>query len=241
MLFQKCVRDGSLTRLVNSRQLWTAQAAHKLERDHREKTKAEAEENEKNVWIPGITTFKTEQTFGMLFQKWVRDGSLTRLLNSRQLWTARAADKLQRDHRENNDAEENKNNRWMPGIKTCKIEKKKKHIRNAFSKMCEGWQSYPSFEFTSALYCTSSRQTSNVTISRRMMQRSKPNAKYRELKRGKQNKHSVCFFKKCEEWQSYLSSEFLSALYCKSSRQIWTWPCLQDQCRGVRKMLNTGN
>ncbi len=40
MLDQKYVRVGSLTRLLNSGQLCTARAAHKLERGHREKTRA---------------------------------------------------------------------------------------------------------------------------------------------------------------------------------------------------------
>jgi hypothetical protein len=47
-----------------------------------------------------------EQTFSTLFQKYVRGGSLTRFLNSRQLCTARAAHKLERDLLEKTDAEE---------------------------------------------------------------------------------------------------------------------------------------
>ncbi len=41
MLFQKYVRGGSLTRFLNPRQLCAARAAHKLERDLRQKTRAE--------------------------------------------------------------------------------------------------------------------------------------------------------------------------------------------------------
>ncbi len=42
----------------------------------------------------------------MLFQKYVRGGSLTRFLNSRQLCAARAAHKLERDHNTKTNAEE---------------------------------------------------------------------------------------------------------------------------------------
>jgi hypothetical protein len=104
MLFQKYVRGGSLTSFLNPRQLCTARAAHKLERDRAKKANAEESDHR---WIPGITTFKIEQTFSMIFQKYVGDGSLTVfVLNSRQLCTARAAHKLQGGLQKKTNAEE---------------------------------------------------------------------------------------------------------------------------------------
>jgi hypothetical protein len=50
-------------------------------------------------------TRKTEQIFVMLFQNCARGSKLTRLLNSRQLRIAKAADKLERGHREMTNAE----------------------------------------------------------------------------------------------------------------------------------------
>ncbi len=173
MLFQKYVRGGSLTSFLNSRQLRTARAAHKRERSLPKKTNAEESDHR---WIPGITTFKIEQTFSMIFQKYVRDGSLTRLLNSRQLRTSRAAHKLQGGLEKKTNAEES-DQRWIPGITTFKIEKTFSMI---FQKYVGGGAVLLRFWIHVSFVQQEQLTNFKVASERRRVQRSRTIAEYRE-------------------------------------------------------------
>ncbi len=111
-----------------------------------------------------------------------------------------------------------------------------------FFKSFEGWQSYLSLVFTSALDCKSSRQTSTSPFLQDQCRGVRP-----MLNTGNYNVQinrtniRYAISKISEEWQSYSSVEFTSALNCKSSRQTSTWPLREEWCRGVWRSLNTGN
>ena len=126
----------------------------------------------------------------MLFQKYGRAGSLTRLLNSHQLWTARAPHKLESGRCQKNYAEES-DHRWIPRITTFKTDKTFSMLFQTYARgaVILGFWMYVSFELQEHL------NNLNVAFVRRPMQRSITIAEYQEWERSKQNTQSVWLFK----------------------------------------------